>query len=203
MIERGKIFSDLIANDYPKNWLPCIFYEFLHLVNLDLSISFAQLPKKICVKAPYYFDLSDCLSWQLIKFYIYLSHTSCWSLKSVSLIYKSDVSPLDLVGLVYRIPCNDCCCFYIGQTEQKLYDCTSQHKEALTDQDFNSKIYQHALKFDHFPNFNNFKNLVHNCNSKPKHFFLETYFTKTTPNSINDCICILSKYVLFVWFHLV
>ena len=127
-----------------------------------------------------------------------MSHTSCRSLKSIILNQKPDVSPFDLVGLVYKIPCNDCCSSYIGQIGEKLCDHVSQDKKALTDHDFNYKIYQHALKFDDFPNFNNFKFLVHNCNSKSKHLFLEAYFTKTTPNSINNCICIPSEYALFV-----
>ena len=70
-----------------------------------------------------------------------------------------------------------------GETDQKLGDCISQHKKALINNDSNSKIHQHALKFDHFPNFNNFE---HNCNSKSKRLFLEAYFANTTPNSIND-----------------
>ena len=148
-----------------------------------------QHPKKIYVKAPYYSDLSECLPRQLIKFNIYLPHTSCRSFKSVILNYKPDVSLLEFVGLVYKIPRNDCFCSYIGQTGQKLCDRISQHKKALIDHDFNSKIYQHASKFDHFPNFNNLKIIVSNCNSKPKRLCLEAYFAKTTPNSINDCIC--------------
>ena len=73
---------------------------------------------------------------------------------------------------------------YIGQTGQKFCDRISQHKKAIINYDFNSKIYQHALKFNHFPNFNNFEILVRNCNSKSKPLFVEAYFTKATPNSL-------------------
>ena len=94
------------------------------------------------------------------------------------------------MSLVYQIPCNACCCSCIGQTGRKLDDRVSQHKKAIINYDFNSKIYQHALKFDYFPNFNNFEILVRNCNSKSKRLFLEAYFMKTTPSSINDCVFI-------------
>ena len=104
----------------------------------------------------------------------------------------------DLVGLVYTIPCNVCSCSYIGQTGQKLGDCISQYKKAIFNHDFNSKIYQHALEFDHFSNFNNFEITAHNCNSKSKYLFLEAYFTKTSPYSSNDCICIPPEYAVFV-----
>ena len=108
------------------------------------------------------------------------------------------VLPFDLVGIVYKVPCNACNCSYIGKTGQKLSDRISQHKKAIINHDSNSKIYQHALKFNHFPNFNNFEILVPNFNSKSKHLFFEAYFTKTAPNSINDCTCIPSECALFV-----
>ena len=127
-----------------------------------------------------------------------MSHTSCRTLKSLILNYKPDVPPFDLVGTVYKIPCSSCNCSYIGQTGQKLGDRISQHKKAILNHDSNSKLYQHALNFDHFPNFNNFEILVRNCNSKSKRLFFEAYFTKITPDSINDCICIPSEYTLFV-----
>ena len=78
LIEKEKNFSDLIPNDYSKNWLRRIFNEFLHPVHLDRSISSAQPPKNI-FRVPYS-GLSKCLSRQLSKFNIYLSHNSCRSL---------------------------------------------------------------------------------------------------------------------------
>ena len=86
-----------------------------------------------------------------------MSHNSCRTLKSLILKYKPDVPLFDLVGIVYKILYNGCNCSYIGQTGQKLGNRISQHKKAIINQDFNSKIYHHALKFDHFPNFNNFE----------------------------------------------
>ena len=66
---------------------------FLHPVHLDRSISSAQPPKKIYVKASYYPEFSECLSRRLIKFNIYLSYASCRSLKSAILNYKPGVFP--------------------------------------------------------------------------------------------------------------
>ena len=57
------------------------------------------------------------------------------------------------MGIVYKITYNACSCSHIGQTGQKIGDRTSQHKKEIINHDFNSKIYQHALKFDHFPQF--------------------------------------------------
>ena len=83
-----KVFK-IVRDKYTKNTLSKWY-----------SIPSAQPLKKIYVKAPYYSGLSECLSRQLTKFNIFLSHTSSRTLKSLILNYKPDVPPFDLVGIV-------------------------------------------------------------------------------------------------------
>ena len=195
--EVKKIFSDLIENDYPKNWLLRVLNEFLYPRISNCPIPSAQPPKKIFISAPYYFGLSESLSRQLIKFNIFVSHVPSRSLRSLICNFKPFYPPLDSIGVIYSIPCKNCDGVYIGQTGRKLRDRINEHQRAYKIQDLNSKLFQHSMDFNHIPNFSGFKVLISNCKILSKRLFIESFLTKLSKYSINEATDIPSEYVIF------
>ena len=53
--------------------------------------------------------------------------------------------------MIYKIPCKNCDCVYIGQTRRKLTDKITEYQRACKSQGLHSKLYQHALNFDQIP----------------------------------------------------
>ena len=106
LIGKEKQKSDLTANDYPKNGFNLLF-KILGIL-LNSSVSLAQLPKKIYMKAPYFIGLSKLLSCHLRKFNIFLYHVYGWSLKFLIFNFKHQNFPLNSIGEFYNIPCKIC-----------------------------------------------------------------------------------------------
>ena len=52
-------------------------------------------------------------------------------------------------GVVYKVPCQDCDCVYIGETSKILEKCLGEHKNAVKKHDSNNGIAAHAWTNQH------------------------------------------------------
>jgi len=56
-------------------------------------------------------------------------------------------------NIVYRIPCNDCDCIYIGQSKQKFCKRLYEHGYAIKKRDEKNALAMHVMKTGHTINF--------------------------------------------------
>ena len=140
-----------------------------HIFRIGLFLLLS--PPKIFICAPYYFDVSESLSLQLLKFNIFISHVLCRSLHPPICSFKPNYPLLNSIGVIYTNLCKNYNCIYIGQTDRKLQDGINEYHRACKTQDLSSKLFQHSLNFDHPPDFSSNKNLVSNFNVLSKCLF--------------------------------
>ena len=58
-------------------------------------------------------------------------------------------------NVVYKIPCGNCPKSYIGQTQRSIGTRLKEHKNMGKNKDFRYNIFNHCLKDNHIPDFEN------------------------------------------------
>ena len=84
---------------------------------------------------------------------------------------------------VYRINCNNCDKFYIGETGRSLADRIKEHKYDLRNNNLNNAMFVHSLDNGHSFNFNNAKIIIP-CNDTQTRKVTESSFINFHRNSI-------------------
>ena len=79
------------------------------------------------------------------------------SAEHLGVFQASDDHPKDQhSGVVYRIPCASCPASYISQTGCRLYQHIEEHKQAVSQADFNSSaLADHAWTLEHLIDWSN------------------------------------------------
>ena len=126
-----------------------MLYEFLYPRISSHPMPCTQSPNFFFISAPYYKGLSEALSLRLNKFNIFLAHVPTTSIRSLIFNFKFVFTPLDSIGIAYKIPCLDCDSIYIGQSGRSLHVRIDEHRSACKSQDLRSKIFHHSINLDH------------------------------------------------------
>ena len=95
--------------------------------------------------------------------------------------------PLAKREIVYKIPCLDCNFVYYGQTKRSLKKRVGEHKDAVKNQDPNSKIAQHVKETKHAIGFIHAVAVTQAKNFKQR-LFLEAWHSIKDENSNNEHI---------------
>ena len=69
-------------------------------------------------------------------------------------------SPRESKGCVYKIPCNKCNKFYIGQTSKSLQQRLEQHKKSVRYAQENNAVFCHVRDHNHSINWSETKKLA-------------------------------------------
>lgn len=88
-------------------------------------------------------------------------------------------------NVVYKIKCNTCGAYYVGQTKQRLRDRVTQHKSDIRVKPKACALANHVATLDHIIDFNNAEVLYRESNYT-KRLFLETLAIQLTQNTINS-----------------
>ncbi|BHF80226.1 hypothetical protein SprV_0702335000 [Sparganum proliferum] len=131
---------------------------------------------------PYIQGISEALSRQLKRFGISIAHKPTSSLRETLCRVKDPVPKEQLNNVIYRIPCANCPCVYIGHTGRCLGTRINEHKLALRRRDPLSLVFAHAIEHDHRFNWDGTE-VIAKANTRQAREFLEAWHSGTT--SIN------------------
>jgi hypothetical protein len=97
---------------------------------------------------------------------------------------NQDLTIQQLSDIVYKIPCQSCEKFYIGQTKQKFAQRQKQHTTAIAKNDQTNALAKHHEEEKHLPKWEEATSIFHETNLT-KRLILETatieiYRTSTT-----------------------
>ena len=91
-------------------------------------------------------------------------------------------SPQSNLGCIYKIPCNVCDKFYIGETGRTLKERVKEHKSYITKADSTKSVFNHMSSFDHNINFNNATELLFSSTYFERNF-IESFLIEFSKNS--------------------
>ncbi|BHF78274.1 hypothetical protein SprV_0602138700 [Sparganum proliferum] len=131
---------------------------------------------------PYMQGTSEMIARQLNQFGIRVSHKPASSLRTVLTRVKDSIPKEEQTNVIYRIPCANCSCVYVGHTGRRLGTRINEHKLAIRRRDPLSLIFAHALQCDHRFNWDNTE-VIATANTKRAREFLEAWHSNA--DSIN------------------
>ncbi|BHF82119.1 hypothetical protein SprV_0802525600 [Sparganum proliferum] len=123
--------------------------------------------------------ISEAIARQLNRFGIFMAHKPASSLCAKRSRVKDPISKEQQTNVLYRIPCANFSCDYVGHTGRRLGTRVNEHKLAIRRRDPLSLVFAHALECDH--RFNEEGNeVVAMANTKQAPEFLEACHSNTT-----------------------
>ncbi|BHF82521.1 hypothetical protein SprV_0802565900 [Sparganum proliferum] len=131
---------------------------------------------------PYMQGTSEMIARQLNQFGIRVSHKPASSLRTVLTRVKDSIPKEEQTNVIYRIPCANCPCVYVGHTGRRLGTRINKHKLAIRRRDPLSLIFAHALQCDRRFNWDNTE-VIATANTKRAREFLEAWHSNA--DSIN------------------
>ena len=116
---------------------------------------------------PYEKGISEQIAKFSTKYNVKVIHTKGKSLKNV--LRQKQIENIDeqnrSQGTVYKVTCNDCDKFYIGETGRKLNIRLNEHKRDAKNKTGNmSGLSQHITNYQHTADWENVKNLHKDTN---------------------------------------
>ncbi|BHF83695.1 hypothetical protein SprV_0902683900 [Sparganum proliferum] len=131
---------------------------------------------------PYMQGISEAIARQLNRFGIFVAHKPASSVRATLSRVKDPIPKEQQSNVIYRIPCANCSCDYVGHTGRRLGTRINEHKLAIRRRDPLSLVFAHALECDHRFNWEGTE-VVAMANTKHAREFLEAWHSNTT--SIN------------------
>ena len=207
-IEFEKLTAMFRKNGYNLPFLENIIRDFLNKKHSNKDITLGCKQRKVYITLPYLGEVSEQVKGAI---YSCLSRIKCGSVQVVitynfarvggQFPYK-DRQPKQLAnGVVYKIECNDCDKFYIGETARASYKRFTEHCKrsgsGLTEVGKHLKANPtHNIDFD-----NSFSVLKYGLSYTWKRKFAETLFLQehaADPNRLNDMQTSLQLYLFSV-----
>nr|VZI38472.1 unnamed protein product [Spirometra erinaceieuropaei] len=123
---------------------------------------------------PYMRGISEVMARQLNRFGICIAHKPASSLRAALSRAKDPIPKEQQSNVIYRIPCANCRCVYIGHTGRQLGTRINEHKLPIRRRDPLSLVFAHALDCDHRFNWDGAE-VVAMANTKHAREFLEAW----------------------------
>nr|VZI47564.1 unnamed protein product [Spirometra erinaceieuropaei] len=123
---------------------------------------------------PYMRGISEVMARQLNRFGICIAHKPASSLRAALSRAKDPIPKEQQSNVIYRIPCANCRCVYIGHTGRQLGTRINEHKLAIRRRDPLSLVFAHALDCDHRFNWDGAE-VVAMANTRHAREFLEAW----------------------------
>ena len=125
---------------------------------------------------------------------IYTAFRSIYQLQNLFFNSKPKTPPLDLLGVVYVIPCRDCDSLCIRESGRTDGIRLKEHTRSFAKCDMTSKIISHSTNMHHFLSLDNIKILDSGCLFYKACIFLEGWRTVAQLNSINEACAVACVY---------
>ncbi|BHF68674.1 hypothetical protein SprV_0301171300 [Sparganum proliferum] len=131
---------------------------------------------------PYMQGTSEVIARRLNRSGIHIAHKPASSLRAALSRIKDPLPKEQQTNVIYRIPCSNCSCVYVGHTGRSLGTRIKGHKLAVRRRDPLSLVFAHALECDHRFNWDGTE-VVAMANTKRTREFLEAWYSNA--GSIN------------------
>ncbi|BHF61975.1 hypothetical protein SprV_0100495500 [Sparganum proliferum] len=188
-----RLEQDVVQTFKPKMWLRYVDDTFVIIKTREVErlhqglnsvFSAIQFTREEATgdTLPFLDGISEALSRQLKRFGISIAHKPASSLRETLCRVKDPVPKEQLTNVIYRIPCANCPCDYIGHTGRCLGTRINEHKLALRRRDPLSLVFAHAIEHDHRFNWDGTE-VIAKANTRQAREFLEAWHSGTT--SIN------------------
>ncbi|BHF74683.1 hypothetical protein SprV_0501777000 [Sparganum proliferum] len=128
---------------------------------------------------PYMQGISEAITRQLNRFGILIAHKPASSLRATLSRVKDPLLKEQKTNVIYRIPCANCSCDYVGHTGRRLGTRINEHKLAIRRRDPLSLVFAHSLECDHRFNWEG-PEIVAMANTRQAREFLEAWHSNTT-----------------------
>nr|VZI47083.1 unnamed protein product [Spirometra erinaceieuropaei] len=125
---------------------------------------------------PYMRGTSEIIARQFSRLGIHVAHKPASSLRAAISRVKDPIPKEQQTNVIYRIPCANCSCVYVGHTGRCLGTRINEHKLAIRRRDPLSLVFAHALEYDHRFNWDGTK-VVAMANTKRAREFLEAWYS--------------------------
>ena len=107
--------------------------------------------------------------------------------------HKDKIQSNKRQGAIYQIPCKDCNMVYIGETKRSfetrkkehIRDIRNAHSKPANIKDITTALCKHAINLHHDIDWNNSQILEFETDYR-KRRFIESFFIKNVPNTMND-----------------
>ncbi|VDL87202.1 unnamed protein product [Schistocephalus solidus] len=119
---------------------------------------------------------SEVLARQLNRLGIHVDYKPASSLPTTLSRIKEPIPKIQQTNVIYRIPCANCSCVYIGHTSRRLGTRINEHKLAVRGQDPLYLVFAHALECDNQFNWDETE-VVTMANTKGAREFLEAWYS--------------------------
>ena len=140
---------------------------------------------------PYMQGTSEIIARQLSRFDIQIAHKPASSLRAALCHIKDPIPKEQQSNVVYRIPCANCPCVYVGHTGRLLGTRIKEHKLAVRRRDPLSLVFAHSIECDHRFNWDGTE-VVAMANTRQAREFLEAWYS--TAGSINRHVDLNEQY---------
>ena len=140
------------------------------------------------ISAPYIQGPSEIINRTLKKHNIILTCKPSRTIKNQLPQVKDPIPINETPNVVYKIPCNNCDEFYIGETGRSLETRKKEHQGSIQRRDNNSQVYQHVsqLPNPHSLQWNNASIIHRNGNMKQRRV-IEAAYTISNNKTYNRC----------------
>lgn len=146
-----------------------------------------NVPNRKFFKIPYVKNLSECLSKKLSS---KNTQIAFYNTKTVRNLFSKIKDPIPLTqqrDVIYKVPCTNCHCSYIGQTTQHLQKRLAQHKRDCNITNIDNP--KSGLAIHHFSEGHNFEfskvEVLDKETNLKKRLFLEMAHIQKNPNTVN------------------
>nr|VZI09654.1 unnamed protein product [Spirometra erinaceieuropaei] len=140
---------------------------------------------------PYMRGTSEIIARLFSRLGIHVAHKPSSSLRAALSRVKDPIPKEQQTNVIYRIPCANCSCAYVGHTGRCLGTRISEHKLAIRRREPLSLVFAHALEYDHRFNWDGTE-AVAMANTKRAREFLEAWYSNA--GSINRHIDLDAHY---------
>ena len=128
------------------------------------------------ISVPYIPNTTEKMNRVLRPLNISLASKPTVTLRNQLCRLKDKTPLLDNKDVVYKIPCQDCPEFYIGETGRPLNIRLDEHRRNVQNHCENSQIFQHLANEGHRANFDN-PQIIDRCSSWRQRKFIEASYT--------------------------
>lgn len=171
--EQRHLFAIFQRNGYPKNFI------FRNMKSGSTNGATSIVSR---VTIPYIRDVSEAAARLLLPLGVLVAHKPVATLRNTLSKVKDKRSTGDSSNVIYKIPCQDCNKYYVGQTGRKLNTRISEHRQAIKRHDQASLVSAHMDEQGHHFNLDG-ATILGRARTRRAREFLEAWYSGM--NSIN------------------
>ena len=146
----------LKSNDYPEDYILKHIKKRLYFHKIERKNKEVNIEKNINLVIPFTIILNKNIRSISNKFKFNIINSTIHKFNFVRL-GKDRLDRLNNSNVVYKINCNDCNGFYIGQTSRLLKIRLTEHEREIKNKKSQSAIFEHASNYNHSFKFDNFQ----------------------------------------------